>query len=307
MPHTNQIFLLSEQHLAYEDLLKQSNLPNFALTQEPREAQILLADPPLLSSRLDEFTQIKWVQATFAGVDRLIQPSLRRDYTLTNVRGVFGPLIAEYVMGHSLMHYRHFMRYQQQQKEHQWQPHTYRSLCGKTMVILGTGSIGSHLSQVAQAFGMTCIGVNKTGIPSSKGQFQHTFHIQELNQALKQADILVNTLPSTPETQQLLDCQALSHLQQALLFNVGRGDIINEADLLLAIKNRWVEHAFLDVFTQEPLISQHPFWRVSQITITPHIAALSPPSAVFDIFTDNYLRWIDGASLQYQVDFQKGY
>lgn len=150
MQHPNQIFLLSEHRDTYETLLAEKNLPDLAITNKPQDAQIVLADPPLLSQRLDEFSQLEWVQSTFAGVNALMVPSLRRDYTLTNVRGIFGPLIAEYVIGYSIAHFRHFMQYHQQQQSKQWQPHLYTSLQSKTMVILGTGSIGSHLGKTAQ-------------------------------------------------------------------------------------------------------------------------------------------------------------
>ncbi|MGR5238433.1 D-2-hydroxyacid dehydrogenase [Vibrio alfacsensis] len=307
MQHPNQIFLLSEHRDTYETLLVEKKLPELGITETPQDAQIVLTDPPLLSQRLDEFSQLEWVQSTFAGVNALISPDLRQDYTLTNVRGIFGPLIAEYVIGYCISHYRHFMRYHQQQQNRQWQPHLYTSLQSKTMVILGTGSIGSHLGSVAQLMGMKTIGVNRTGIPTSGAEFSLTFHINELASALHQADIVVNTLPSTRDTQRLLNSEMLSHLKHALLFNVGRGDVIDDAGLLLALKNRWIEHAFLDVFEQEPLSPLHPFWKLPQITITPHIAALSFPEQVIDIFADNYLRWRDGFSLNNQVDFDKGY
>lgn len=307
MPHSNQIFLLSEHRDTYKTLLAKKNLPDLCLIDQPEAAQIVLADPPLLSQRLDEFSQLEWVQSTFAGVNALTSPSLRQDYTLTNVRGIFGPLIAEYVLGYSIAHYRHFNRYHQQQQNKRWQPHLYTSLQSKTMVILGTGSIGCYLGNAAKAMGIKTIGMNRTGIPTSGGEFHQTFHISELSKAFEQADIVVNTLPSTPETQQLLNRQTLSQLSQALLFNVGRGDVLDEAGLLFALKNRWVEHAFLDVFEQEPLSVEHPFWKLPQVTITPHIAALSFPEQVIEIFADNYLRWCDGFSLNYQVDFEKGY
>lgn len=240
MPHSNQIFLLSEHRDTYETLLTERKLPDLSITDKPEEAQIVLADPPLLSNRLDEFSQIEWVQSTFAGgVNALMSPDLRQDYTLTNVRGIFGPLIAEYVLGYSIAHYRHFNRYHQQQQNKRWQPHLYTSLQSKTMVILGTGSIGCYLGNAAKAMGIKTIGMNRTGIPTSGGEFHQTFHISELSKALEQADIVVNTLPSTPETQQLLNRQTLSQLSQALLFNVGRGDVLDEAGLLFALKNRW--------------------------------------------------------------------
>ncbi|MDW2405902.1 NAD(P)-dependent oxidoreductase, partial [Vibrio sp. 1262-1] len=200
MPHSNQIFLLSEHRDTYETLLTERKLPDLSITDKPEEAQIVLADPPLLSNRLDEFSQLGWVQSTFAGVNALILPNLRQDYTLTNVRGIFGPLIAEYVLGYSIAHYRHFNRYHQQQQNKQWQPHLYTSLQSKTMVILGTGSIGKCLAQTAQAMGINTIGINRTGIPTANDEFAQTFHINELANALRKADIVVNTLPSTPNT-----------------------------------------------------------------------------------------------------------
>ncbi|PHJ40165.1 D-2-hydroxyacid dehydrogenase [Vibrio sp. PID17_43] len=307
MQHPNQIFLLSEHRDTYETLLAEKKLPELGITEIPHDAQIVLADPPLLSQRLDDFSQLEWVQSTFAGVNALISPDLRQDYTLTNVRGIFGPLIAEYVIGYCISHYRHFMRYHQQQQNRHWQPHLYTSLQSKTMVILGTGSIGSHLGKAAQLLGMKTIGVNRTGIPTSGYEFNQTFHVNELASALHQADIVVNTLPSTPDTRRLLNNEVLSHLNHALLFNVGRGDVIDDVGLLLALKNGWVEHAFLDVFEQEPLSPQHPFWRLPQVTITPHIAALSFPEQVVEIFANNYLNWRDGLSLNNQVNFDKGY
>ncbi|MFN1552289.1 D-2-hydroxyacid dehydrogenase [Vibrio natriegens] len=307
MPQPNKIFLLSEHQSTYQTLLAEKNLPDLSLTDNPNDAQIVLADPPLLSQRLDEFSQLDWVQSTFAGVNTLMSAELRQDYTLTNVRGIFGPLIAEYVIGYCISHYRHFSLYHQQQQNRQWQPHLYTSLQSKKMVILGTGSIGSYLAKTVRAMGIEAIGINRTGIPTPGGEFNQTFHINELTSALKQADIVVNTLPSTPETLYLLNSETLCHLNQAILINVGRGDVLEDKGLLLAIKNRWIEHAILDVFEQEPLPKEHPFWRLPQITLTPHIAALSFPEQVVEIFAENYLNWRDGFTLNYQVDFDKGY
>ena len=266
-----------------------------------------MASPPLIAERLYEFKQLDWVQSTYAGINKLTQPDLRQDYTLTNVKGIFGPAIAEYVLGYTISHFRHFPHYHQQQAEKNWHPQLYTSLAGKTMVILGTGSIGSHLAKTAAAFGIYTIGVNRTGIPSKQETFKQTFHINEIEAALKQADIVVNTLPSTAETYQLLDETTLGYCSNVLLFNVGRGESLDNKALLLAIKNKWVEHAFLDVFENEPLPKDHPFWKLPQVTITPHIAALSEPRQVVEIFAENYQQWRDGFKLNHTIDFDKGY
>ncbi|MFV8461042.1 D-2-hydroxyacid dehydrogenase [Vibrio campbellii] len=304
---TNKLYIATEHDDTYVQLILNQDLPDLEITQNPESAEIVLASPPLIADRLDEFTQLDWLQSTYAGINKLTQPNLRHDYTLTNVKGIFGPAIAEYVLGYTISHFRHFSHYHQQQQQQNWQPQLYTSLTDKTMVVLGTGSIGSHLAQAASAFGIHTIGVNRTGIPPKHEAFKDTFHINELEAALKQADIVVNTLPSTAETYQLLNQTTLGYCSKVLLFNVGRGESIDNKALLLAIKNRWVEHAFLDVFEHEPLSQDHPFWKLPQVTITPHIAALSEPRQVVEIFAENYKQWRDGFTLNHVIDFNKGY
>lgn len=304
---TNKLYIATEHDDTYVQLILNQDLPDLEITQNPESAEIVLASPPLIADRLDEFTQLDWLQSTYAGINKLTQPNLRHDYTLTNVKGIFGPAIAEYVLGYTISHFRHFFHYHQQQQQQNWQPQLYTSLTDKTMVVLGTGSIGSHLAQAASAFGIHTIGVNRTGIPPKHEAFKDTFHINELEAALKQADIVVNTLPSTTETYQLLNQTTLGYCSNVLLFNVGRGESIDNKALLLAIKNRWVEHAFLDVFEHEPLSQDHPFWKLPQVTITPHIAALSEPRQVVEIFAENYKQWRDGFTLNHVIDFDKGY
>lgn len=304
---TNKLYIATEHDDTYVQLILNQDLPDLEITQNPESAEIVLASPPLIADRLDEFTQLDWLQSTYAGINKLTQPNLRHDYTLTNVKGIFGPAIAEYVLGYTISHFRHFSHYHQQQQQQNWQPQLYTSLTDKTMVVLGTGSIGSHLAQAASAFGIHTIGVNRTGIPPKHEAFKDTFHINELEAALKQADIVVNTLPSTTETYQPLNQTTLGYCSNVLLFNVGRGESIDNKALLLAIKNRWVEHAFLDVFEHEPLSQDHPFWKLPQVTITPHIAALSEPRQVVEIFAENYKQWRDGFTLNHVIDFDKGY
>lgn len=304
---TNKLYIATEHDDTYVQLILNQDLPDLEITQNPESAELVLASPPLIADRLDEFTQLDWLQSTYAGINKLTQPNLRHDYTLTNVKGIFGPAIAEYVLGYTISHFRHFFHYHQQQQQQNWQPQLYTSLTDKTMVVLGTGSIGSHLAQTASAFGIHTIGVNRTGIPPKHEAFKDTFHINELEAALKQADIVVNTLPSTAETYQLLNQTTLGYCSKVLLFNVGRGESIDNKALLLAIKNRWVEHAFFDVFEHEPLSQDHPFWKLPQVTITPHIAALSEPRQVVEIFAENYKQWRDGFTLNHVIDFDKGY
>lgn len=302
-----KLYLLTENNALYRELLEQKQLSGLEFTEEKSEATIVLADPPLAAKSLDDFSRMEWLQSTFAGVDKLMAEGLRQDYMLTNVKGVFGQLIAEYVLGYLTQHYRHFVFYQQQQQANQWSPRPYRSLAGLQMVILGTGVIGSHLASVAKSFAIEVVGVNSSGIPPKDSPFDSVYHNAELSSALSRADIVVSTLPNTPQTRHILNQQSLSACHNALLFNVGRGANLDESALIPAIEAGHIQHAFLDVFEQEPLPADHPFWNHASVTITPHIAAVSFPQQVVEIFAESFPLWCSGLDPQFVVDFTKGY
>lgn len=300
------LYIASKQAKIYRQLLQHSNLQSLPLTEDKTQATIVLADPPILATQLQDFPKLEWAQSTFAGIDALTEPSLRKDYQLTNVKGIFGQLISEYVLGYSLSYFRHFQQYQQQQQQSLWQPHTYQSVMGKKMIILGTGSIGAKLAQTASVLGFIPIGVNRRGI-TTESTFQYCYAIEKLDEALSQADIIVNTLPSTEQTRNLLNESHLSYCREALLFNVGRGDTIDDESLFIALKNNWIAQAYLDVFPIEPIAKDHPYWQHSKVTVTPHIAAISFPEQVFEIFEQNCQQWINRQPLFNEVNFTRGY
>ncbi|MDP2515680.1 D-2-hydroxyacid dehydrogenase [Photobacterium damselae subsp. piscicida] len=302
----HKLAIVSRQQQAYERLLAATPLPLLEITNDPKKATIILANPPEIAAYLDDYPQLKWLQSTFAGIDALTKPQLRQDYHLTNVRGCFGPLIAEYVFGQWLSHSRHFPLYSKQQQQHQWHPLPYQSIAGKTLVIIGTGSIGQHLAQVAKAFHCQVIGVNRHG-NSPCELFDCIYATAQLSQALEQADVIVSVVPATSDTTNLFNHQTFSHCHQALLFNVGRGNAVNIANLYQALDRDQIRHAYLDVFKTEPLEQNSKLWGHPQISITPHIAAESFPEQVIEIFKINYIRWLNNQTLNYQIDFRKGY
>ncbi|OAN16671.1 2-ketoacid reductase [Photobacterium jeanii] len=302
----NKVLIVSRQHKVYRELLAQAALPDLEVTDDPHHANIILADPPRIADQLDCYPQLQWLQSTFAGVDALTTEQQRRDYQLTNVRGYFGQLISEYVLGFVIDRFRHISHYQQLNQAKQWQPQPYRALSKLTMVILGTGSIGSHLARSCRALGFKVVGVNRHGQMPDPA-FHRCYRDQELEQALAQADVVVSTLPATTATDDILNATSLSHCQGALLFNVGRGNAVCEQGLLTAIDSGHIAHAYLDVFKQEPLPAEHPFWENEHITITPHIAAESFPEQVMTIFSHNYRRFHQQQPLDYVVDFEQGY
>ncbi|MDD1783852.1 D-2-hydroxyacid dehydrogenase [Enterovibrio sp. ZSDZ35] len=300
----NQLYLCSINEARYRALLEAAALPDLVLTDSVQDATIILADPPKLAPRIEKATQLQWLQSTFAGADALLSKP-RTDYTLTNVRGIFGPLMSEYVFGQLLTLSRHLPHYRDMQEGARWSPISYRGLTGKTMVILGTGSIGAHVASTARHFGMKTIGVSRSG--KSVTAFDKVLPTHHITTALSDADVIVSILPSTTETKGIINLETLSVCQGAILFNVGRGPAVEEQGLLDALDAGYIQHAVLDVFCHEPLASSHPFWQHPSITVTPHISAESFPEQVFEIFADNYRRWCNGEPLNYVMDFSLGY
>ncbi|SDI46185.1 Phosphoglycerate dehydrogenase [Ferrimonas sediminum] len=298
--------LLTNQNDRYHQLLVNAHLPGVTFTNKVEHADIWLADPELAARQLAHSPPPAWLASTYAGVNALLTPGLPRNYSLTHIRRLFGPLMSEYVFGHLLSHLRHLPQLARQQRHQQWQPHPYTSLAGTTLVTLGTGDIARHIATVARAFGMTVLGVSRSG--EARTEFDAVCRFEEASATLSRAQVLVSVLPDTAETRGLIDASVLQQLPPAcLLFNVGRGSAIDEQALLQALNAGHIAHAFLDVFKQEPLPAGHPFWHHPAVTVTPHVAAVSQPEQVCDQVIDNYHRFIDGRPLQHQFQWQRGY
>ncbi len=313
--HANPVLLiLSARAPAYAQLVREAlpDLP-FAATADVDEARaagrsapLVLGDLGLVRRVLDDLGALRWVQSTWAGVDALLRPGLRRDYALTNVRGVFGPAIAEYVLGYALMHERlGFRRYRAQQAR-TWDGTPPGSLQGRTLGILGVGSIGAHLAAAVKPFGVRVLGytLHSEDCPA----VDRYYHGAELHAFAAACDYLVCTLPNTPQTHHLIGGALLAAMQpHAVLINVGRGATVDEGALVAALASGRLGGAVLDVFEQEPLPPDHPLWALPNVLITSHTAAVSFPQQIAPIFVENYRRWSAGAPLCYVVDFEKGY
>jgi phosphoglycerate dehydrogenase-like enzyme len=236
----------------------------------------------------------------------LAGPAARRDYILTNARGVFGGLMSEYVIGYLLAHERKiFQRTQAQQMKH-WEHSLTGTLKGKTIGLLGVGSIGSEIARTAKFFGMTVRGYTRDSETST--QVDRYYHSKDLFEFAKGLDYLVSVLPNTVDTRKVVSADLLSSLpSHALFINVGRGQAVDESALIEALNQNKIAGAVLDVFEQEPLPKEHPFWITPNLLMTFHTSAPSLPQDITQLFIENYKLFIEGKSLKYQVDFEKEY
>ncbi|MFO6423069.1 D-2-hydroxyacid dehydrogenase [Motilimonas sp. KMU-193] len=280
------------------------NIDSVAWMQQ--QITLALAEPALIRPLIPQLPKLQWLQSTFAGVDALAGAHFPKACQVTGVKGIFGPLISEYVFAHLLDYQRQLGQYRQQQQQQLWRSHGYHSVQGMTMLIVGSGSIGQHLAQTAKHFGLTTLGVNRSG--KQIAGFDLCYPMAQLHSALSQADVVVNTLPLTSETRGLFDTQCFNHMpNHCVFFNVGRGASVNEADLFDALEQRQLAHAVCDVFNTEPLPANSALWHSPYLTITPHIAAVSSPQQVAQIFLENLQRWQQNLPLLHQVDLTLGY
>ena len=311
----NTILVLTADAEEYCTRLEQLALPDaeFVAASSPEQAEpalqhcnIILGAPPLVAQVIHRVSRVQWVQSTFAGVDSLCKTGLRRDYHLTGVKGVFGPLMSEYVFAHILARERGLRQTWKHQTQKHWQPLPYRRLKDLTLGLCGLGSIGRHIAATARHFGMTVTAYRRTDTPDPL--VDQVFSGGQFDAFLSQPDYIVLALPSTGETHHLIDETALARMKSdATLINIGRGDAVDEAALVRALREGTIASAILDVFEKEPLAADSPLWELPNATLTPHTAAKSFPDDIVDIFSRNYRRFLTGQPLEYEISFENGY
>ncbi|OLC42928.1 MAG: hypothetical protein AUH43_21520 [Acidobacteria bacterium 13_1_40CM_65_14] len=309
----HDLLILSRHAADYQRLIDAARLPQLRLiaSSDPHVAaadrfEIVLGEPSLVRSALPRLTGMQWVQSTWAGVEPLLDPSLRRDYILTNARGVFGPQMSEYVFGYMIARERLMFEKYAAQQAGRWDPTPPGALRGKQIGLLGVGSIGAALAATAKHFGMRVKGYTR----GSEGcaDVDAYFHGDDRIAFANDLDYLVSVMPNTAGTRRLVDAVLLAALPpRAVFINPGRGSVVDERALADALQSGRLAGAVLDVFEQEPLPADHVFWRTPNVLITSHTAALSVPEDIAPVFVDNYRRWTAGEPLRYQVDFEAGY
>ena len=315
MPILNNLIILSKNADEYRSLIEAEQLPNLKIITtaiHPDQVvsdlacNILFGDSPLVSMVLHKIPELQWVQTTWAGVEPLLKDGLRHDYMLTNARVVFGPLMSEYVFAYLLLHERRIIQRYEAQQIQVWDTTITGSLRGKTIGLLGVGSIGVHLASTAKQFGMHVRGYSRTSRACTN--VDHYFQGAGLQEFAFGLDYLVNSLPNTSETRHLVNSDVLGWLpSHAVFVNVGRGGTVDESALISALSTGQIAGAVLDVFEEEPLAKEHLFWKTPNLFITSHTAAPSLPRDLALLFIENYHRFSQNLHLHHLVDFELGY
>ncbi len=249
---------------------------------------------------------LRWIQSMGAGVERFLIPELPPKVLITRAAGIFGPWMAEYALGWCLWVTQHMEMFRQRQRERRWVGDHPRRLHGATLCLVGLGDIGRAIARAARGFGMTVIGVSRSGRPVREASV--VYRLSRLRDALARADFVVVTVPLTPETRGLVGAAELAVMKPtAWLVNIARGAVVDEGPLVQALSEHRIGGAVLDVFEQEPLPPDHPLWRLHNAVITPHISGPSTPEEVGAVFNDNLRRYLARRQLRHLVDRARGY
>ncbi|MBS4175178.1 D-2-hydroxyacid dehydrogenase [Bacillus sp. FJAT-49736] len=280
--------------------------------EELQNAEVIVTYGEDLTERHIEMAeQLKWIMVTSAGLEKMpLQAIKDRGILITNARGIHKIPMAEFTIGLMLQYAKQFPIMQEQQKEHLWKKGLpIIELSGQTVLIVGAGSIGSEIARLASAFGMKTIGVNKSG--SKTNHFDEMLTLSSIEEGLINADFIINILPSTSATKHFYQKRHFERMKKSAVFiNIGRGDAVKTELLMQVMQEELIEHAFLDVFEEEPLPSTHPFWHMNNVTITPHISSntnLYLPRS-FEILKHNLRTYINKQENFINViDIEKGY
>jgi D-2-hydroxyacid dehydrogenase (NADP+) len=259
---------------------------------------------------LEKAKKLKWVHALAAGVDRFLFPEfIQSDILLTNSSGVHPIPISEHVLGMMLMFSRALNLSYKNQMHNTWERLQPTELRGKTVGIVGFGSIGEQVGAVCKCLGTKVIAL-KNNINYETESADVILPPKDLETLLTQSDFVVLTLPLTEKTRHLISKPQLRLMNpSAYLINVSRGEIVSEPDLIEALTNHWIRGAGLDVFEEEPLPQDSPLWEMDSVIITPHYAGSTPYyfDRALDIFCENLRRFLSGAPLMNVIDKKRGY
>ena len=270
------------------------------------DISVVAAAPPLRSP-LSPLSNLRLIQSLWAGVEVILaDPGLRTDVHLARMRDPeMERSMALSVSAHVLAYHLHHDEYRRQQTASAW-GQIYGVPPGeRSVLVLGLGSMGLAVAETLVDLGFVVTGMAR----------RHRTHPRvdvitpgALDERLSTTDVLVNILPLTDDTRDILDLELMSRLPRgAAIVNVARGAHLVEADLLELLDSGHLRHAFLDVFRTEPLPSDHPFWRHPRVTITPHMAAPTFPTSGAQFVAEQLERLEAGEPLVNLVDHDAGY
>jgi glyoxylate/hydroxypyruvate reductase A len=244
--------------------------------------------------------RVRWIQSTSTGIGQFVH-DLEYDKLMPNtvftIAGIHGRPLAEFTIMALLMHYKLADLMARQKQEKCFDRYAGTDADGRTMAILGLGRNGTMVAKLARGIGMRVLGMDLISKPEVVDRF---YKREALNDMLTGAEVLVVAMPDTPLTKNMIGANELALLKKgAYLVNISRGSIVDETAMIAALNSGQLSGAALDVFQQEPLPKDSPFWEMPNVMISPHAASISDREngRIIEVFCDNLRRYLDGKSL----------
>jgi phosphoglycerate dehydrogenase-like enzyme len=267
-------------------------------------ADILWDIPPKLadgSNAIDDAKKLRWVQTTSSGVGPLVKKLqlIERGIQVTTARGLHAGPLTEFVFLALLMHAKGLLRMQKEQAAHHWEYTCSGTLEGKTLAIAGLGGIGRRIAATGKQFGMTVAGLLRPGVTVMPEEFgiDQLFAAEAFHEMLAATDALVLCAPHTPDTHRMLNQAAFDALKPgAVLINIARGTLVDEAAMIAALGSGKLAFAALDVFDTEPLPPESPLWDMDNVLVSPHSASTvaTENERIVEVFCHNLPLFLDG-------------
>lgn len=266
----------------------------------------------LTEAHIGEATNLKWIMVTSAGIEKMPLKAIEaKGIHLTNVRGIHKIPMAESVLAHILADVHALREVYAYEQKSEWKRNIkQRELCDATALIIGPGAIGGEIGRLLQAFQVKTIGCNRSGRPAK--YMDEMVTLDTIKTALPKADIVISVIPETTETKHLLKKEHFEAMKDSALFmNFGRGSVVASDVLLEVLRDKVIRYAVCDVFEEEPLPADHPFWTLSNMTVSPHVSSHSSRylERSFAIFKPNLQKWRAGEvdTMQNIVNVTLGY
>ncbi|NWE20495.1 D-2-hydroxyacid dehydrogenase [Pseudomonas sp. P7548] len=309
-----RVLIAEQDHPLYAQLLSAAapNLEVFTsgdsaeLSRLAADCPVWLGQPDLLATLLRQGHHPQWLQSTWAGITPLLADGLPRDYRLTRAVGIYGQVMAEFVLTYMLGHEREVLARLVSQVERKWDNRMGQSLAGRKALIVGTGDIGQGVAEFLVPFGVKLYGIASAA--REQAPFIEVAGLDQLGRLVGEVDYVINLLPNTPNTHDLYDAALFKQFKPTGLFiNVGRGVSVVDADLVEALKEGHLAGAVIDVCRQEPLPQRHPFWTAWGLLLTGHSSAPTSPELMVELFVQNLRAYQAKKALRGTVDFARGY
>jgi phosphoglycerate dehydrogenase-like enzyme len=256
--------------------------------------------------------KVRWVHSLSAGVENILTPELvNSPVPLTNARGVFADSLGEFVIAAALFFAKDLRRMVRSQEAGQWDQFDVEVLYRQSMAIVGYGEIGRAAAKRAKALGMKVYATRRRAeLLKDDPVIDEGFPPDRMTEMIAKSDYVVAAAALTPESRDLIGERELAAMKRtAVIMNVGRGPVINEAALVKALQENRIRGAALDVFDKEPLRAGHPFWTMKNVLLSPHCADHTEGwlNDAAGFFVENFHRFAKGEPLQNVVDKKAGY